>query len=89
MISTLNNRAGTGEDTLFRGVRRSRFSLHFTTPGTRRWLLVQWVSSPVQATTEWLDGIAQRLNRERKQSSPNLATLFDQYHLDTTLRRTI
>jgi hypothetical protein len=81
MISTLNNRAGTGEDTLFRGVRRSRFSLHFTTPGTRR--------SPVQATTEWLDGIAQRLNRERKQSSPNLATLFDQYQLDTTLRRTI
>jgi len=87
MISTMNNRPGTGEETLLRGVRRSRFSLHFNTLRTRRWLLVQWVSAPVQATGEWLDRIARRLSRE--QSRPSLGNLFDQYQLDTTLRRTM
>jgi hypothetical protein len=84
MISTMNNR--TGEEML-RGVRRSRFSLHFNTLRTRRWLLVQWVSAPVQATGEWLEGIARRLNQE--QSRPSLGNLVDQYQLDSTLRRTI
>jgi hypothetical protein len=71
---------------LLQGVRRSRFSLHFKTWRTRRWLLVQWVSAPVQATGEWLEGIARRLNRE--QATPTLSNLFDQYQLDSTLRRT-
>jgi hypothetical protein len=87
--STLNSRVGTGNESLLRSVRRSRFSLHFKTPNTRRWLLVQWVSAPVQATTEWLDKLAQRLNHEREQSRSSLSNLFEQYRLDTTLRRTI
>jgi hypothetical protein len=92
-ISTLSNRVSTGQESLLQGVwspegvRRSRFSLHFKTWRTRRWLLVQWVSAPVQATGEWLEGIARRLSHE--QSRPTLSSALDQYQLDSTLRRTI
>ena len=89
MISTMNNRVSTGDESLLQSVRRSRFSLHFKTLRTRRWLLVQWVSAPIQATGEWLEGIARRLNRERELSRPTLASLCDQYRMDSALRRTI
>jgi hypothetical protein len=88
IVSTLNNGIsnGIGESALVRGVRRSRFSLHFKTPKTRRWLLVQWVSAPVQATGEWLDNTASKLTRER--TRPNLASLLDQHQMQSALRRT-
>jgi hypothetical protein len=86
-ISTLNNRVSTGQESLLQGVRRSRFSLHFKTWRTRRWLLVQWVSTPIQATGDWLERLARRLTRE--QSSPTLSSVLDQFQLDSTLRRTI
>ncbi len=34
------------------GVKRSRFSLHFSTPRMRRWLLVQLVSVPTESAGE-------------------------------------
>jgi hypothetical protein len=86
-LSALNNRVSTGEESLLRSVRRSRFSLHFKTLRTRRWLLIQWVSAPIQTTSEWLDRLAQRLTWE--QSPSTLADHLDQYQLDSTLRRTI
>jgi hypothetical protein len=86
-LSALNNRIGTGEESLLRGVRRSRFSFHFKTLRTRRWLLVQWVSAPVQSTGEWLERLTRRLTRE--QSKPTLASALDRFQLDSTLRRTV
>ncbi len=84
---SLTGRSATGEEFVPRGVRRSRFSLHFNTPLTRRWLLVQWVSAPAQATAEWLDTQARRL--ARRTDRPTLARLVDDYRMQTALRRTI
>ena len=86
-LSTLHNRAGTGHEALLQGVRRSRVLFHFKTWGTRRWLLVQWVSAPIQATGDWLERVGRRLSRE--QSRPTLLSLLDRFQLDSTLRRTI
>ena len=86
-IASLPGRVNTGEDLLTRGVRRSRFSLHLNTPRTRRWLLVQWVSAPAQATAEWFDSLSRRLSQ--KSSRPNLARLLDDHTMQTSLRRTI
>ena len=86
-LSTLNNRVGTGQDVLLQGVRRSRFLFHFKTWGTRRWLFVQWVSAPIQATGDWLESVARSLSR--KESHPTLSSVLDQFRLDSSLRRTI
>ena len=86
-LSTLNNRIGTGQELLLQGVRRLRFTLHFKTWHTRRWLLVHWVSAPVQATGEWLERVGRRFSRE--QFRPTLSSVLDQFRLDMTLRRTM
>lgn len=86
-LSTLNNRVGTGQEALLQGVRRSRFLFHFKTWHTRRWLLVHWVSAPIQATGDWLEKVVRHLSRE--QSRPTLASVLDRFQLDSTLRRTI
>ena len=86
-LSTLNNRVGTGQELLLQGVRRSRFLFHFKTWSTRRWLFVQWVSAPIQATGEWLERLARHLSRE--QSRPTLSSVLDRFQLDSTLRRTM
>ncbi|MEO8287458.1 MAG: hypothetical protein ABI670_13615 [Chloroflexota bacterium] len=39
-------------DEMLKGIRRSRFSFHFTTARRRRWLLVQLVTSPAIATED-------------------------------------
>ena len=85
-ISTLNNRVSTGQELLLQGVRRLRFTLHFKTWHTRRWLLVQWVSAPVQATSEWIERVGLRLSR--KQFQPTLSSVLDQFRFDMGLRRT-
>lgn len=86
-ILTIPNKISVNEDTLLKRVRRSRLSLHFSTPRTRRWLLVQWVSAPIEATAEWLDTIARRNNRER--NSPTLSRLLDDHLMQAMMRKTI
>lgn len=50
-VGTISRAEQLGEAVL-NGVRRSRFSLHFNTRRVRRWLLVQFVSAPVQTADE-------------------------------------
>ena len=40
------------EDAAIKGLRRSRFSLHLNSRRVRRWLLVQFVSVPVEEAVD-------------------------------------
>ena len=70
MSSTLGmaNSLNTQEEALFKGVRRSRFSLHLNTRRVRRWLLIQMVSVPVSATAE--EGEVPVARQARKSCKP-------------------
>ncbi len=56
------------DEAIFKGVRRSRFSLHFNTRRVRRWLLIQVVSVPVSAAAE--EGEAPIARHARKSCAP-------------------
>ena len=51
---SITNPAPSRESLALKGVRRARYSFHFVTRRTRRWLLVQWVSVP-RETSESID----------------------------------
>ena len=74
------------EDNTGQGVRRSRFSFHFMTARTRRWLLVQWVSVPRVADE---DEQATRTARliSAGDAPPRYTNLISDYATQSWLRR--
>jgi hypothetical protein len=88
MASTVGmyGKVNSAEDSMVSGVRRSRFSFHFLTHRTRRWLLVQWVSVPVAATEEEQSARQAQLSEGRKR--PALKSLLSDYTTQAWLRRT-
>ena len=82
---SLHNRIGNSEDMLLPRVRRSRFSFHFRTPRARRWLLVQWVTAPLDSATDDSSPLVQvKTGRDR----PTLNRVLDDYCNQLTARRT-
>jgi len=90
MASTagMYSKANPMEETVMRGVRRSRFSFHFGTRRTRRWLLVQWISVPVVGDkTEQPN--TQETTEMKKKNNKNYQTLLSDYNTQAWLRRVI
>ena len=87
MASTLGmySKVNPAEDSMVSGVRRSRFSFHFLTHRTRRWLLVQWVSVPVIATEEEQSARQAQLSESNRR--PALKSLLNDYTTQAWLRR--
>jgi hypothetical protein len=52
MIASLVGPMASADDPVLKRMRRSRLSIHLTTPHVRRWLLVQLVSIPVEEAIE-------------------------------------
>jgi hypothetical protein len=71
------------EDSTFRGAKRSRLSVHFTTPRVRRWLLVQLVTMPVGESEE---DIETRHNHAQTSSRHSLGNLVDNYRTNQALK---
>jgi hypothetical protein len=77
------------DDAALQGVRRSRLSIHLSTPRVRRWLLGLVVSVPVHnAGTEPVPDITQFARAEAPHHA-NLGHLVDEYMTAQTLRRVI
>lgn len=81
MATTLGitNSLAAQEESLLKGVRRSRFSLHLNTRRVRRWLLIQMVSVPVSATAEAGEAPIARHARKSSAPAPTPAQLLDAY----------
>jgi hypothetical protein len=73
------------EESALRRVRRSRFSFHFMTQRTRRWLLVQWVSMPVAADNDEQVSAHPRFSPESKR--PTYHSVLNDYTTQAWLRR--
>lgn len=71
------------------GIRRSRFSFHLNTRRSRRWLLVQLVSIPLEGTEQKLDRAASRHAREQTAQHKTLDQLVDSYAISRMLSRCI
>lgn len=84
MSSTLGmaNTLTAKEETLFKGVRRSRFSLHLNTRRVRRWLLIQMVSVPVSATAEESEAPVARHARANCTPAKSPAQLMDAFDMN-------
>ncbi|HKP54682.1 MAG TPA: hypothetical protein VJ183_18750 [Chloroflexia bacterium] len=87
MASTLGiyGKVNPAEVNKVRGVRRSRFSFHFLTHRTRRWLLVQWVSVPVAPSEE--DQLAYYRQTLASNKPPTFKSLLSDYTNQAWLRR--
>lgn len=84
--SGMYSKANPVEDNALRGVRRSRFSFHFMTRRTRRWLLVQWVSVPVRAKAD-KQAAAQANSAPEGDTGGNFQSLLSDYTTQSWLRR--
>lgn len=80
------SKGNTMEEIAQRGVRRSRFSFHFMTHRTRRWLLVQWVSVPVIANEDEKATARTRTTSE-KEKRGNFQSLVSDFTTQSWLRR--
>lgn len=80
------SKATPAEENALRRVRRSRFSFHFMTQRTRRWLLVQWVSMPVTAADSERVSARPRFSAESKR--PTYQNVLNDYTTQAWLRRT-
>ena len=72
MITSLVGPIAGTDDPILKRMRRSRLSIHMTTPRVRRWLLVQLVSIPVEQQADdtpvpFAQPAAQRANRSYQQ----------------------
>lgn len=77
--------AAQAQDASLNGIKRSRFSFHFNTPRTRRWLLVQMVTAP--ANVEEDDTTIRHHNMQTRAAQPNLREVMDGYCNSSMLRR--
>lgn len=69
------------------GIKRSRFSFHFNTARTRRWLLVQLVTAPA---IEEEDNTATRYYNLRSHATqPSLSRVMQDYYNSSTLKRLV
>jgi hypothetical protein len=77
------------DDAAIAGVRRSRLSIHLSTPRVRRWLLVQLVSVPLHATNS--EPVADNTSFARAEAPRHacLDRLVDEYVAAQSLRRII
>ncbi len=75
------------EEALFKGVRRSRFSLHLNTRRVRRWLLIQMVSVPVAATTEESESHVARYARGSADAPKTPAQLLEAFDMNRVYSR--
>jgi hypothetical protein len=89
MASTLGmySKVNPVEENTLNGTRRSRFSFHFMTHRTRRWLLVQWVSIPVTSTEGEQSARQAQLEESRKR--PTYHTLLNDYTTRSWLSRPV
>jgi hypothetical protein len=89
MASTLQmtGRLAPVDEVSVAGVRRSRFSLHLNTPHVRRWLLVQWVSTPVGGTGKQPQAAQRSQAQTEATGRDNLGRRLDDYLDARTLRR--
>lgn len=67
------------DEPALRGVRRSRFSFHLNTRRSRRWLLVQLVSIPLDGPDNEHSALAIRHSREQAAPHKTLGQLVDNY----------
>jgi hypothetical protein len=79
------SKANPAEESALRRVRRSRFSFHFMTQRTRRWLLVQWVSMPVTADDN--EQVSTRPRFSPKSNRPTYQNVLNDYTTQAWLRR--
>ncbi|HEX8597651.1 MAG TPA: hypothetical protein VF952_03955 [Chloroflexia bacterium] len=77
----MTNTLTAKEEALFKGVRRSRFSLHLNTRRVRRWLLIQIVSVPVSGSEESEAPVA-RQARESSAPAKTPAQLLDAFDMN-------
>ncbi len=89
MSSTLGmtNSLSAQEEALFKGVRRSRFSLHLNTRRVRRWLLIQMVSVPVSAAAQEGEAPVARQTRESRTPPKTPAQLLDAFDMNRLYSR--
>ncbi len=74
------------DDQVLKGVRRSRFSLHLKTHKVRRWLLVQFVSVPVEEIEDQdAARLARRAQAQRRQPD-TLQSMVEQYRATQPMR---
>jgi hypothetical protein len=71
------------EEKALNGAKRSRLSLHFTTPRVRRWLLVQLVTMPVGDTE---DETETRHSPVQVTPRRNLGDIVDNYRANQALK---
>jgi len=71
------------EENALNGAKRSRLSVHFTTPRVRRWLLVQLVTMPVGETEEEIET---RHNHAQANSRQSLANIVDNFRANQALK---
>jgi hypothetical protein len=84
MIASLVGPIARADDPVLKGVRRSRLSIHMTTPRVRRWLLVQLVSIPVEETFEDGAGAQPYMRPMRTNQSRTYQQLIDDYQIART-----
>ena len=77
------------DDAVIAGVRRSRLSIHLSTPRVRRWLLVQLVSVPVHVTTKEPNPDNASFAPAQAPARARLGRLLDDYVTTQTIRRII
>jgi hypothetical protein len=77
------------DDAVIAGVRRSRLSIHLSTPRVRRWLLVQLVSVPVHANNKEPNADNASLAPAHAPAHAHLGRLLDDYITNQTIRRVI
>ncbi|MFL5731613.1 MAG: hypothetical protein ACJ78Q_00310 [Chloroflexia bacterium] len=77
------------DDAAIDGVRRSRLSIHLSTPRVRRWLLVQMVSVPVHNTANEPAADSVQFARAEAPRHVHLGRLVDDYTTSQMLRRVI
>lgn len=79
MASTMNMATAHLDEGVLKGARRSRFSLHFNWLRRRRWLLVQWVSIPVESGDPSSNAALERAARRQAARPLRLAGVLDEY----------
>jgi hypothetical protein len=77
------------DDAVIAGVRRSRLSIHLSTPRVRRWLLVQLVSVPVHPNSKEPNADNASFAPAHAPAHAHLGRLLDDYITNQTIRRVI
>ena len=77
------------DEAVIAGVRRSRFSIHLSTPRVRRWLLVQLVSIPVHVPAKEPNADNASFAPAQAPTHTHLDRLLDDYVTNQTVRRVI